>query len=160
MVPIMLCAVALLLSNLGPNTTTFVLPSESFPLLARATAHGMCSASGKLGAVVGSLVFPILLKTQGLLAPLLFLVGINLLLALFTLAFVSEMKQKPIVKAVKLQDVEIMTTPLVERFHVMQEIGEEEEEEEEKEEEKTKQERGLKHRPDESNDNSLKPRLN
>ena len=39
--------------NAGPNTTTFVLPSETFPTESRATCHGISAASGKLGAVVG-----------------------------------------------------------------------------------------------------------
>lgn len=40
-------------ANWGPNTTTYVIPSESFPTRARATCHGISAASGKLGAVVG-----------------------------------------------------------------------------------------------------------
>jgi hypothetical protein len=121
LVPIMLCALALLLSNLGPNTTTFVLPSESFPTLARATAHGVCSASGKLGAVAGSVIFPLLLKQQGFIAALLFLVGLNISVVIFSLAFLVEMKQKPMARAVSLRDVELITSPLVPRFHLREE---------------------------------------
>ena len=40
-------------SNFGPNTTTYVLPAESFPTVIRATCHGISAASGKLGAVIG-----------------------------------------------------------------------------------------------------------
>jgi PHS family inorganic phosphate transporter-like MFS transporter len=42
-----------LFSNMGPNTTTFVIPGEVFPTSARATCHGISAASGKLGAVAG-----------------------------------------------------------------------------------------------------------
>merc|ERR1719203_1612786 len=44
-------------SNFGPNSTTFILPSESFPEEVRSTLNGFCAASGKLGAVVGSAAF-------------------------------------------------------------------------------------------------------
>jgi len=44
-------------SNFGPNSTTFILPSESFPEDVRSTLNGFCAASGKLGAVVGSAAF-------------------------------------------------------------------------------------------------------
>jgi PHS family inorganic phosphate transporter-like MFS transporter len=41
-------------TNAGPNSTTFLIPTESFPTLARATAHGISAAMGKLGATAGS----------------------------------------------------------------------------------------------------------
>ncbi|TPX31736.1 hypothetical protein SmJEL517_g05007 [Synchytrium microbalum] len=43
--------------NFGPNTTTFVLPSEVFPTQFRAQAHGISAASGKLGAILGAFLF-------------------------------------------------------------------------------------------------------
>ena len=42
----------------GPNTTTFVLPSELFPTELRATGHGIASGLGKLGAFVGVFLVP------------------------------------------------------------------------------------------------------
>lgn len=41
-------------SNFGPNSTTFVLPSETFPFEVRSSLNGFCAASGKLGAFIGS----------------------------------------------------------------------------------------------------------
>lgn len=38
--------------NFGPNTTTFVIPSEVFTTRFRSTAHGISAAFGKLGAIV------------------------------------------------------------------------------------------------------------
>jgi PHS family inorganic phosphate transporter-like MFS transporter len=38
--------------NFGPNTTTFIIPGEVFPTRYRSTAHGICAASGKLGAII------------------------------------------------------------------------------------------------------------
>jgi MFS transporter, PHS family, inorganic phosphate transporter len=43
--------------NFGPNTTTFIVPGEAFPTRYRSTAHGMCAASGKFGAVVAQVGF-------------------------------------------------------------------------------------------------------
>jgi PHS family inorganic phosphate transporter-like MFS transporter len=44
-------------ANFGPNATTFVVPAEIFPARFRSTCHGISSASGKLGAMVGAFGF-------------------------------------------------------------------------------------------------------
>ncbi|XP_054799146.1 probable inorganic phosphate transporter 1-7 [Prosopis cineraria] len=44
-------------ANFGPNTTTFVVPAEIFPARFRSTCHGLSSASGKAGAIVGAFGF-------------------------------------------------------------------------------------------------------
>ncbi|KAI0048470.1 phosphate transporter [Auriscalpium vulgare] len=43
--------------NFGPNLTTFVIPGEVFPTRYRSTAHGICAACGKLGAIVSQVGF-------------------------------------------------------------------------------------------------------
>jgi PHS family inorganic phosphate transporter-like MFS transporter len=43
--------------NFGPNTTTFIIPGEAFPTRYRSTAHGICAASGKFGAIVAQVAF-------------------------------------------------------------------------------------------------------
>ena len=50
----------------GPNTTTFVLPSEVFPVSQRTTGHGIAAGIGKLGAFVGVFLVPELEKAVGL----------------------------------------------------------------------------------------------
>ena len=50
----------------GPNTTTFVLPSEVFPVNMRTTGHGLAAGIGKLGAFIGVFVVPQLQKSIGL----------------------------------------------------------------------------------------------
>ena len=42
----------------GPNTTTFVLPSEVFPVNMRTTGHGTAAGIGKLGAFIGVFLVP------------------------------------------------------------------------------------------------------
>ncbi|KAJ8638712.1 hypothetical protein MRB53_012979 [Persea americana] len=44
-------------SNLGPNTTTFIVPAELFPARFRSTCHGLSGAIGKVGAIIGSVGF-------------------------------------------------------------------------------------------------------
>jgi MFS transporter, PHS family, inorganic phosphate transporter len=41
--------------NLGPNTTTFIIPAEIFPTRYRCTSHGISAAAGKMGSIVGQL---------------------------------------------------------------------------------------------------------
>ena len=50
----------------GPNMTTFVLPSEVFPVSMRTTGHGIAAGIGKLGAFFGVFLVPQLQKHYGL----------------------------------------------------------------------------------------------
>src|ERR1700735_4937472 len=50
----------------GPNMTTFVLPSEVFPVNMRTTGHGFAAGIGKLGAFVGVFLVPELQTHIGL----------------------------------------------------------------------------------------------
>ncbi|MEU1593284.1 MFS transporter [Streptomyces sp. NPDC005708] len=51
--------------NLGPNATTFVLPAEVFPSEMRSAGHGFAAGCGKLGAALGTFLFPVLLADIG-----------------------------------------------------------------------------------------------
>ncbi|XP_057423741.1 inorganic phosphate transporter 1-4 [Lotus japonicus] len=51
-------------ANFGPNATTFVVPAEIFPARLRSTCHGISSACGKLGAMVGAFGFLYLAQNQ------------------------------------------------------------------------------------------------
>ena len=50
----------------GPNTTTFVMPSEVFPVGMRTTGHGIAAGIGKLGAFIGVFLVPVLQNGIGL----------------------------------------------------------------------------------------------
>ena len=43
--------------QLGPNATTFLIPAEIFPTEMRTFCHGICAASGKLGALTAAILF-------------------------------------------------------------------------------------------------------
>lgn len=49
-------------TNFGPNTTTFLIPSEIFPTNIRAQGHGISAAVGKMGAFIAAFGFPLLLN--------------------------------------------------------------------------------------------------
>jgi MFS family permease len=53
-------------TEFGPNTTTFVLPSEVFPVEMRTTGHGIAAGVGKFGAFVGVFLVPQLQTHWGL----------------------------------------------------------------------------------------------
>jgi len=61
-----LYALTFFFANWGPNTITFILPSELFPARFRATAHGFCAAWGKAGAIIGLFGFQMISDTSGL----------------------------------------------------------------------------------------------
>lgn len=50
----------------GPNSTTFVLASEVFPVESRTTGHGLAAGLGKLGAFIGAFLVPSLEGSVGL----------------------------------------------------------------------------------------------
>jgi MFS transporter, PHS family, inorganic phosphate transporter len=58
--------ISYLFTEFGPNMTTFVLPSEVFPVNMRTTGHGVAAGVGKLGAFVGVFLVPQLADHIGL----------------------------------------------------------------------------------------------
>ncbi len=70
----------------GPNMTTFVLPSELYPVDMRTTGHGISAGIGKLGAFIGVFLFPVLQTSLGLRGTLLLTAGVAV--AGFALTFV------------------------------------------------------------------------
>jgi len=59
MIFFVLCLLFLVLWS-GPNVATFILPVISYPSEVRSTFHGLSAAAAKLGAMAGSLLFPII----------------------------------------------------------------------------------------------------
>jgi nitrate/nitrite transporter NarK len=53
-------------TEFGPNATTFIYPSEIFPVRVRTTGHGIAAAMGKLGGFLGVFTFPFLMQWRGL----------------------------------------------------------------------------------------------
>lgn len=88
-----------LFTEFGPNTTTFVLPSEVFPVEMRTTGHGIAAGVGKLGAFAGVFLVPQLQKGVGLRG-MLVVAGISALLGVlvtFTLPEPSQVSLEEVV---------------------------------------------------------------
>ena len=82
--------------NLGPGLTTFLLPAEFYPTPIRATGHGLVTAFGKIGAVLGIFLFPILQTILGLEMLLLALAACALLGGLLTYAYPMDTRHRSI----------------------------------------------------------------
>ena len=66
-------------TEFGPNMTTFVMPSELYPVEMRATGHGISAGVGKFGAFIGVFLFPVLQSSLGLRGTLLLTAGVSVL---------------------------------------------------------------------------------
>jgi hypothetical protein len=78
--------------NIGPNAMTYLLAGEVFPTHIRGTGAGFAASFAKIGAVLTSFLFPILLKDIGTATLLYILTGTSLLGAVVTWAFAIETK--------------------------------------------------------------------
>ncbi len=71
-------------TEFGPNCTTFVIPAEVFPTGGRTTGHGIAAGIGKLGAFVGTFLFPFISHAGGLKGAMMFAAGVSFLGLLLT----------------------------------------------------------------------------
>lgn len=90
---IVLFGVSFFFVNFGPNTTTFLIPSEIYPTSIRARAHGISAAVGKLGACMGAFCFPFLLGEFSAFTTMGFM-SIIAFLGIFATMLLPEMKNK------------------------------------------------------------------
>jgi MFS family permease len=65
---IVIYGISFFFTEFGPNATTFVYPSEIFPVTVRTTGHGIAAAVGKFGGFFGVFLFPYLMHWKGLTA--------------------------------------------------------------------------------------------
>ncbi|MGE3291794.1 MAG: MFS transporter [Geminicoccaceae bacterium] len=81
--------------NMGPNSTTFVLPAILFPTRLRATAAGFAAACAKAGATLGTFLLPNLRADYGTTVMLLLLAVVAGFGMLVTLVFRPDAKRAP-----------------------------------------------------------------
>jgi predicted MFS family arabinose efflux permease len=79
-----------LFMNMGPNSTTCILPAELFPTQLRATGAGFAAACAKIGATIGVFIIPLIKTAFGLPAVLAFMAIISALGLASTWAFSIE----------------------------------------------------------------------
>lgn len=75
------------MTNLGPNTQTYLLSGECFPTRLRARGAGFAASVGKIGAILTAFFFPVLQRKLGVTCILEILVVASLLGALVTWCF-------------------------------------------------------------------------
>ncbi|MGE4557419.1 MAG: MFS transporter [Desulfovibrionaceae bacterium] len=75
------------MTNMGPNSMTYLLAGEVFPVHIRGKGAGFAASFAKIGAVCTAFLFPILLKDLGTGLLLYILAGASLLGALITWRF-------------------------------------------------------------------------
>lgn len=63
---LVLYGISYFFAEFGPNTTTFIMPAELFPVSMRTTGHGVSAGFAKLGAFIGASTFPVLSGMYGL----------------------------------------------------------------------------------------------
>lgn len=73
--------------NMGPNSTTYILPAELYPTQVRATGAGFAAACAKIGATAGVFMLPIIKARLGVPAVLSLMSTVSLLGLLFTWLF-------------------------------------------------------------------------
>ncbi|CAO1621040.1 unnamed protein product [Sympodiomycopsis kandeliae] len=78
--------------NFGANATTFIVPAEYFPTRVRATAHGLCAATGKVGAIISSLGFARIATYHGQKTVFWIFFGVSIAGAIITFFLVPETK--------------------------------------------------------------------
>lgn len=75
------------IDGMGPGVATFAIPGQIYPTRIRATAHGISAAAGKVGAVLGTAIFPHLYSSSGLQAVMAFMCFVSAISALWTQLF-------------------------------------------------------------------------
>ena len=89
---LLLFGVSYFFTEFGPNMTTFVLPGEVFPTSIRGMGDGISAAGGKVGAFIGALLVPTLLKTIHLSGVMGLMAGVSVIGILLTLVAIPEPK--------------------------------------------------------------------
>ncbi len=76
--------------NWGPNVGTYVVPAEIYPVEIKSTFHGLSAASGKLGALAGTLLFTAVSDAYGFAAVLWMQVAVSALCVYVSWRFIPE----------------------------------------------------------------------
>ena len=91
-----------LFGNMGPNSTTFLIPTELFPTEIRTTGHGIAASTGKLGAGIFTFLVPVIETLDGLPTVLGILTVIAALGVILTLTTLRETKMKSLEESSRL----------------------------------------------------------
>ncbi|MDA8398455.1 MAG: MFS transporter [Actinomycetota bacterium] len=96
---LVLFGISYLFIEFGPNVTTFVYPGEVFPTSIRGAGDGVSAASGKVGAFLGALLVPMMLKSIHLSGVMGVMAAISLVGVLLTFVALPEPMGKSLEEA-------------------------------------------------------------
>lgn len=91
---ISLYGLSYLFGNIGPNSTTFILPTELFPTQIRSTGHGIAASAGKLGAGIFTFLEPVIYVLNGPSTVFGLLSGFSVIAILLTVFTIEETKNR------------------------------------------------------------------
>ena len=103
-------------TNYGPNTTTYVYPTELYPTSLRARGHGIAAMSGKLGAALSALFFPVLLIQIGKFNLIGILGALAFTGAVLTMLLLPETKKRSLLETSAEGELSIITADLHNEF--------------------------------------------
>jgi len=103
-------------TNYGPNTTTYVYPAELYPTAFRARGHGIAAMSGKFGAAISALLFPLLLIDIGKFNLIGMLGMFSIAGFIITLILLPETKRKSLALTSGEIELGLVTTTLADEF--------------------------------------------
>lgn len=78
--------------NAGPHLVTYVLPAQIFPVEVRGTGSGIAAMTGKIGAVTGVFLMPVILKTGGMVLVLSISIAVMIAGAMIAVIFGKNIK--------------------------------------------------------------------
>jgi PHS family inorganic phosphate transporter-like MFS transporter len=102
--------ISFLVGNIGPNSTTFLLPTELFPTGIRTTSHGISAGAGKLGAGIFSFLVLTIISDYGFSVLFDLLTFLAFAGALLTILAIKETKNMSLEQTSSLDPV--MTSPM------------------------------------------------
>lgn len=73
--------------NAGPHLITFIIPAQIYDVANRGFGNGISAMIGKVGAIIGVFIMPILLRSGGITLVLEVCIGVNLLGGIISMIF-------------------------------------------------------------------------
>lgn len=73
--------------NAGPHLVTYVIPSQIYPIADRGAGVGIASMLGKVGAVIGVMIMPVMLHVGGIILVLIVSIAVMVMGALISTVF-------------------------------------------------------------------------
>lgn len=80
--------------NAGPHLITYIIPTEIYPVAERGAGAGIAAMLGKVGAIIGVFLMPVLLEIGGITVVLIFCAAVGIVGALIANIFGYEVEKQ------------------------------------------------------------------